>query len=378
MSLSLSKLTLTQFRNYTAARVDIDHNMVILTGANGAGKTNLLEAVSLLTPGKGIRNAGLSDMRHKNAHASEFWAVAAEFQTDTGMLHIGTGEDRQKRKRIIRINGENAKSQAALAEHTSAIWLTPQMDGLFLDSPSARRRFLDRLCFNFDPAHVGRSHKLDKAVRERSKILRNHGAHADTLWLDTLEKTIADCSVAISAARQNMIERLQIACQKLNQSDAVFPIPEMQVQGWLEDALANQPAIKVEENMRQSLTDARQIDSQIGGASFGAHKSDWQVHHHAQNMPAAQCSTGEQKALLISIMLANAHISQAENGFTPLLLLDEIVAHLDATRRAALFDILNEMQAQTWISGTDLSLFDTLHKQAQFLTVENGAIRQHR
>ncbi len=378
MSLSLSKLTMTQFRNYPAARIEIDKNMVILTGANGAGKTNLLEAISLLTPGKGMRNANLADIRHKDAHAAEFWAVAAEFNTDTGSLHIGTGEDRQKNKRIIRINGATAKSQAALAEHTSAIWLTPQMDGLFLDSPSARRRFLDRLCFNFDPAHVGRTHKLDKAVRERSKILRQNGPNADPLWLDTLEKTISECSVAISAARQNMIERLQIACQKLNQSDKVFPIPIMVVDGWLEQNLSQNPAIKVEENMRQSLTDARQIDSQLGGASFGAQKSDWQVRHHAQNMPAAQCSTGEQKALLISIMLANAHISQAENGFTPLLLLDEIVAHLDVKRRAALFDILNQMQAQTWITGTDVSLFDPLDTQAQFFRVEHGAIQQQK
>jgi len=374
MTLAIRKLNLSLFRCYSALRLETESGLIILTGPNGAGKTNLLEAISMLTPGKGLRNAKLNAFKNHNASPAEYWAVSAEFETVDETIQIGTGQDSKNNRRIIRINGETARSQAELANYTSAIWLTPQMDGLFLDSPSARRRFLDRLVFNFDPAHVGRVQRLDKAIRERSKILRSPDITPDPVWLTTLETTIADTSVAIVASRQVMINRLQQAAYALNTQETLFPVPLLSVSGWLETALDTQPALHVEEELQHKLSASRMIDAAIGGASFGAHKSDLNVFHNGHNMPADQCSTGEQKALLISIMLANARLSKAEKGHPPLLLLDEVIAHLDATRRGALFDILQNLKGQCWLTGTDKSLFSHLRNDAQFFDVNHSRV----
>lgn len=368
------KLRLTAFRNYESAAFACPGDApVVLTGVNGAGKTNLLEALSLLTPGKGLRGADIPEIQNRR-HLLTPWAVAAEIHKGNNTLNLGTGRDNaaDKDRRIVRIDGRNVKSQAALAEHVSMVWLTPQMDGLFLGGAAARRRFLDRLVFAFDPAHAGRVTRYESALRQRSKLLRET-ENPDLSWLSSLEAVMAETGVSIAAARNAFIENLQNAAIS---GRADFPGARLGVSGWAEENLLLQPALKLEERMKSLLASQRGDDTQTGGAATGPHRSDFTVRHAGKNMPAAQCSTGEQKALLITIMLAHAALIKAERGVAPILLLDEVAAHLDENRRDSLFDLLLQTGSQFWLTGTEDKIFAPLRKKAAFFAVAENCIAE--
>ncbi|MGH1398542.1 MAG: DNA replication/repair protein RecF [Alphaproteobacteria bacterium] len=378
-----SSLSLTNFRCYEAARVDdLLSGFVVLYGANGAGKTNVLEAVSMLSPGRGLRGAKAIEMQRRDAGAP--WAVAGELATDYGPVRLGTGIEPQSEKRIVRINGETVRGQNALAEHVACVWLTPQMDRLFLDSAGQRRRFLDRLVFTFDAGHSGRVSRYENAMRQRSKVLQEGG---DAAWVDSLEAQMAETGCAIGAARLAFVERLQGACEQFGTLH--FPLARMEARGAVEDLLrSGASALEVEDVVKHQLRESRGRDGIVGGAMSGPHKSDLYVVYADKDMEAAQCSTGEQKALLIGIILAHAALIKGERGAAPILLLDEVAAHLDEGRRAALYDLLGGLGGQVWLTGTDRELFAALDPssprlrrdkgdaQAQFFEVANSAIRK--
>lgn len=368
----IASLHLTNFRSYEGAAINnLPPGPVVLYGQNGAGKTNILEALSLLTPGRGLRGAKVSEIqRCYLSTGGQGWAVAAVAETPYGTTKIGTGRDPQKDKRIIRINGETA-TQATLAEYLSVVWLTPQMDRLFLDAANTRRRFLDRLVFAFDPGHAGRVTRYENAMSQRSKILKEQ-PHPDRSWLDALESTMAETGVAIAAARLDFAVRLQSACDRAD--DNLFPRARLIVSGTIDELLAGAPALEVEELFRYQLKQTRAQDAQTGGAATGPHKSDLRAYYAAKSMAADQCSTGEQKALLIGIVLAHARLIAAERGAPPVLLLDEVAAHLDEFRRAGLYELLLSLKAQAWLTGTDASLFTALENNAQRFEINNGII----
>jgi len=343
---------------------DLSAGLIVLSGANGAGKTNVLEAVSLLSPGRGLRGSRVMEIQKNDA--SDPWAIAGVVEGPYAEeVRLGTGRMPNGDKRVVRINGNAARGQNALGEYVSCVWLTPQMDRLFLDSARERRKFLDRLIFAFDPGHSGRVTRYENALSQRSKLLRD-GA-ADDVWLSGLESQMAETAVAIAAARLEFADRLQAACEACDHT--YFPLARFSVVGAIEESLVNTKALAAEENFKESLKSSRARDAITGGAMEGPHKSDLSVYYAAKNMPADQCSTGEQKALLIGLILAHARLIKAERGAPPILLLDEVAAHLDEERRAALYDILLELGAQVWLTGTEKSLFDAIEGRAQFFEV---------
>ena len=378
--LAVMRLNLTQFRNYDALRLDLDGRPVVLTGHNGAGKTNLLEAVSLLTPGRGLRNARLDELAPHSA-ADHAWAIAARVDTSAGPVDLGTGIAANEERRQVRIDGQQARGQNALGNHCAAVWLTPQMDRLFLDGAEERRRFLDRLVFGTDPAHAGRVTAYQNGRRQRQKLLAE--GRSDQGWLDALERTLAQRAVAITAARLDLARRLDSAAADHveqagleGQSESPFPVPRIAVIGQVEEWLAESPALAVEDQLADAWRANRGHDASTGQTSLGIHRSDMAVWYAGRNTPAAQCSTGEQKALLIGLMLASAKLIAAERGMQPLLLLDEVAAHLDSDRRAALFDQLLASGAQVWLTGTDPDLFAPLGESAQHFRVADGHLTQ--
>jgi len=374
---SVTRLALTDFRNYRSARIDLAAGPVVLTGPNGAGKTNLLEAVSVLSPGRGLRNARLGDLDRRDDAAAEAgcWAVAATIETRRGAVKIGTGRDPAGgERRVVRIDGENARGQAALGEVIGVTWLTPQMDRLFTEGPSARRRFLDRLVLGLDPAHAARVSAYEHALRERSRLLRDGSLPnkaADPVWLDALDETMAAQGVAVAAARRDAVERLDEACAA---AEGPFPRARLGLVGTVEAWLDEFPALAAEDRFRAALKDGRAIDALSGGATVGPHRSDLAVTHAERGIPAEGLSTGEQKALLISIVLAHARLQRQTRGEPPLLLLDEVAAHLDAARRDALFAALLGLESQVWLTGTDAALFAPLGNAAHFLSVSDGTL----
>ncbi|WP_114395779.1 DNA replication/repair protein RecF [Oleisolibacter albus] len=374
--LAVTRLTLSRFRSYAAARLECDRRPVVLTGENGAGKTNLLEAVSFLAPGRGMRRARLSEIERRGGGADwtgPGWAVAASVETPAGPVEIGTGRDPgagpDSERRLVHIDGRPAKGQIALARHVSVVWLTPQMDRLFLEAASGRRRFLDRLVFGFDPAHAGRLSQYENALRERARLLRE--GPADPAWLSVLEDRMATLGVAVAVARSDMAARLEAAAA---QGVGPFPAPGLALEGGVDDLVAGRPALEAEEALRQALRDNRRLDADMGGAAIGPHRSDLAVTYRAKAMPAALGSTGEQKALLIAIVLANARLMKAETGTAPLLLLDEVAAHLDAGRRSALFAEILAAGSQAWLTGTDAEVFAELGEAATHLRVEDSRL----
>jgi DNA replication and repair protein RecF len=382
-TVGVTRLTLTDFRNYRSARLDLAAAPVVLTGPNGAGKTNLLEAVSLLSPGRGLRNARLGDFDRRPANDDDIpapagltqgWAVAATIETRRGPVRIGTGRDPAGgERRVVRIDGESARGQAALGEVVGVTWLTPQMDRLFIEGPSARRRFLDRLVLGLDPAHAARVAAYEHALRERSRLLRD--GPADPAWLDALDETIAAQGVAVAAARRDVVERLEEACAA---AEGPFPRARLSLLGAVESWLDDLPALAAEDRFRAALRDSRAADAVTGGASVGPHRSDLAVTHAATGMSAESLSTGEQKALLISIVLAHARLQRQTRGEPPLLLLDEVAAHLDTARRDALFATLLDLEGQVWLTGTDAAIFAPLRQAARFLSVSDGALSETR
>lgn len=371
----VSSLKLSNFRCYDSARLEnLPTGLIVLSGANGAGKTNILEAVSLLSPGRGLRSAKVMEIQRLNG--STPWAVAADIESRAGQTKIGTGLEPQTDKRLIRINGTNAKNQSALADYLACVWLTPQMDRLFMDSSRERRRFLDRLVFSFDPGHSGRVGRYENALAQRSKLLKDSnraGLRVDTAWLNALEAQIAETGVSIAAARLDFVQRLQCVCEQEDHDH--FPLARLMAGGTIEELLTSAPALEVEEMFKYQLQESRSIDMFSGGAATGPHKSDLLVQMAEKNMPADQCSTGEQKALLIGIVLAHARLIAAERGMAPIILLDELAAHLDETRRAALYDILIEIGGQVWMTGTEASLFADIQQRACFFHIANANIQ---
>ncbi len=373
----LSRLSVHRFRNLRQAQLSLLPGPVLLLGENGAGKTNILEAVSLLTPGRGLRRARLGDLEmHAPDNAQPEgagWAVAGRVEGPLGPHDLGTGRDLHsaaRERRVVRVNGETATSQAALGAVLAAVWVTPEMDGLFREGASERRRFLDRLVYAFDPAHAGRLNAYEKALRERSRLLRE--GRSEPEWLLVLERTMAERAVAIAAARRDLVGRLAGLCAQV---EGEFPRAELALAGDAETWLHEEPAVAVEERLQQSLAHSRARDAETGGAAVGAHRSDLLVSHGDHGMAADLCSTGEQKALLLRIVLAHARLMSLERGTTPLLLLDEVVAHLDDQRRSGLFDEILAMGLQVWLTGTDAQAFAPLGDAAQRYRLQNGLVR---
>jgi DNA replication and repair protein RecF len=377
--LAVNRLTLTNFRCYKQQRIEMDGRPVLLTGPNGAGKTNLLEALSFLIPGRGLRHANLRDVGRRSAEGHQLgvqWGISAELLIGAHKMEIGTGyeytdalDNRSsgRDKRVIKINGTALKSQAELGQYTSAQWLTPQMDRLFIEGASGRRRFLDQIICGLDSGHAGPIAAYAHSVRNRNKLLQE--GNRDLKWLSSIEGSIARHGVAVAVRRLEAVERLQAVCGFSNGS---FPGSLIKMVGQVEDWLFEKPALVVEDWLQAALHDTRKSDTNSGSTSIGPHRSDFIVCHGETGMEAAICSTGEQKALLVGIVLAVAKLQTEQRGFTPLLLLDEIAAHLDESRRASLFQLIAEMGAQAWITGTESELFNLFNGRAQHFYIENG------
>jgi DNA replication and repair protein RecF len=373
---AVTRLALTNFRNYRGARLELATGPVVLTGPNGAGKTNLLEALSFLAPGRGLRGAKLSEIDRQTVAegdgqiAAQGWSVAAVIATHAGNLRIGTGRDAAAgERRIIRIDGEPARSQAALGDQLGVVWLTPQMDRVFVEGPGGRRRFLDRLVLALDPAHAARVGAYEQALRERARLLRD--GPADPVWLAALEEVMAAQGIAVAAARRDTVRRLDQACAE---ADGPFPRARLALAGAVEAWLDEMPALAAEARFAAALAGSRRNDALAGGATIGPHRSDLVATLSPNGVAAEFASTGEQKALLISIVLAHAELQRALRGAPPLLLLDEIAAHLDAGRRAALFEAVGRLESQAWLTGTDAAVFAPLRCRARYLSIRDGTV----
>ena len=381
---AVSCLKLSGFRNYNQCEFLLDSRPVVLVGDNGMGKTNVLEAISFLTSGRGIRGAKVSDIVQKpndssssNQCVQDFsqwqaslgWGVSAEVDSRYGVVDIATGARPNDSRRHVRINGSHGDAQSRLSDYVHAVWLTPQMDRLFIEGASSRRRFLDRLVYGFDPAHAGRVSGYEKAMRDRNRLLKD--GCTDDNWLSALEKQMSDRAIAIGAARNDFVHKLNHVCQ-----DPLGPFPGaiLTVMGSVENGLNTAPAIEVESQLLESFRSLRMVDAESGTTSVGVHKTDMTVIHPFKNINADQCSTGEQKALLIAIILGHCRLQGAETGTIPLLLLDEVAAHLDKTKRHALFDTILEYGAQAWLTGTDESVFSYFGHKAQYFKVHHATV----
>lgn len=369
MPQSIQRLSLDAFRNYDHVQLTLQSAPIILVGDNGAGKTNLLEAISLLSPGRGLRRAGIHELLNK--HISRPWALAFAINGKQGDALIGIGADPQMNgeKRILRIDGKPARSQTQLAEHIHALWLTPDMDRLLCDSASERRRFLDRMTYALDPAHVTRVNRYEDAMRQRLKLLRD--GVRDAAWMTALEDTMARDGIALAVAR--LLWREQISLH-LQDDPAPFPRLSLHIEGAAEKLAVAHAALDAEDHLRMLLAQNRNSDAESGMTHIGPHRSDVHVTHLEKNALAEQCSTGEQKALLISLVLAQARLLTHLHGSAPLILLDDVTAHLDEKRRAALCQQILALGAQAWLSGTDARLFPGLKDTAQFFEVREGNV----
>jgi DNA replication and repair protein RecF len=349
----ITRLTLTDFRNHAATTVPSDAGFVILSGDNGAGKTNVLEAVSLLAPGRGLRRAALSTMARQNGPGG--FAVAAVLSDD---VTIGTGtEPRAPERRLVRVNGASAAA-TSLAEWASVLWLTPAMDRLFVEPASERRRFLDRLVLALRPRHAHHAARYEAAMRERNRLLADD-APADPEWLGALERAMAEHGTEIGEGRRETVSALDEA---LAGDTAGFARAALTLTAEVGDDLARR------------LSDNRRRDAAAGRALIGPHRDDLAVTDRATAQEAALSSTGEQKALLFGIMLAHARLVAARQRRAPILLLDEVAAHLDPRRRAALFEALADV-GQVWMTGTEAGLFADVPGEVRRLHVEGGGIR---
>lgn len=376
-ALAVRQLRLTDFRNYRQLRLDCGPEPVVLIGSNGAGKTNLLEALSFLSPGRGLRRARLDEIcrwQKDSDPSAAAWAVAATLDTAHGRLAVGTGLEPARTeggslRRAVRIDGRPASSQTALGQHVAAVWLTPQLDRLFLDGPGERRRFLDRLVTALHPQHAGDVAAYENALRQRARLLGE--GNRDPHWFTALEDSMARHGVALAAARADTVHRLDAAARL---GIGPFPRAALAMSGIVDDWLATMAAIDAEDRLRAALAASRLRDAEAGTTSCGPHRSDLAVRHLDLDLPAAEGSTGQQKAVLVSIALAHARLVALARGQPPLLLLDEIAAHLDAERRVALFDEVIALGAQSWMTGTDAELFAPLGGRAQILRVADGSI----
>ncbi|MCC6780305.1 MAG: DNA replication/repair protein RecF [Hyphomicrobiales bacterium] len=367
----IRRLTLSSFRSYRSAQVELDAKPVVLVGLNGAGKTNLLEAVSFLAPGRGLRRATLDEVAFTEGDGS--WAVSADVDGALGLASLGTGieaHDDVQPVRKYRIDREPVSSAAAFADHLRILWLVPAMDGLFNGPASERRRFLDRLVLAIDAEHGTRVNAFERALRSRNRLLEN--PRPDRHWLEAIERETAELAIAVAASRAETVARLQGAIAARRESP--FPTAELMLEGWMEKLMALHPALEIEDRYRATLRDSRARDAAAGRTLDGPHLSDLAVTYAPKQISAADASTGEQKALLIGLVLAHAALIAEMSGFAPVLLLDEVVAHLDPTRRIALFRELEKLDTQVWMTGADAAAFADIAAGAQILEITPGHV----
>jgi DNA replication and repair protein RecF len=372
----LHRLQLTNFRSYRAAKLDIARDMVVLIGPNGAGKTNLIEAISLFVPGRGLRRATFDEVAFGEGDGS--WAAAIDVEGALGLATLGTGIEpphsgETAATRQCRIDRETVSSAAAFADHLRVIWLTPAMDGLFSGPGSERRRFLDRLVVAVDAEHRSRVSALERSLRSRNRLLEDprHDPH----WLDAVEHETAELAIAVAALRAETVKRLQGKLAQSRDVDPLFPFAEIALSGWIEQMLLDHPATEIEDRYRAALRENRPRDAAAGRTLDGPHLTDLTVVYGPKNIPASDASTGEQKAVLIRLVLAHCGLLEEMTGLSPILLLDEVAAHLDPARRAALFDALSQLGAQVFMTGADPLAFTEISGRAQIFEVNPGVVR---
>ncbi len=354
--MTLTRLSLTDFRNHAEAHFRPGAPFIVLHGENGAGKTNILEAVSLLVPGRGLRRAPLADMPRHGGDGG--FGIAAEIED----IHLGTGTDATApQRRKVRINGAGA-AITSLSEWLAVVWLTPAMDRLFTDGAGGRRHFLDRLVLALEPSHARHASRYDRALRQRNRLLTD-SRPADPEWLDGLEKAMAESAAMINAGRTRLVEQLSHRLQAAPPSP--FAVPAI-----ARDHAASEDSGHLRDQWRQT----RSRERAAGRTLHGPHRADIIVTHAATGQAAALCSTGEQKALLLSIILAHAALVADIRREAPIILLDEVAAHLDPARRVALFERLAATGSQVWMTGTEAGLFQTIDTQAQFVEVQQGRL----
>jgi DNA replication and repair protein RecF len=368
------RLTLTNFRNYRTATLEAGTRPIALHGPNGAGKTNLIEAISFLAPGRGLRRATLEEVACNEGDGS--WAVAAEVEGALGLATLGSGierpaEDGATAQRKYRIDREPVTTAAAFADHVRIIWMVPAMDSLFTGAPSERRRFLDRLATAIDSEHSSRVNAFERALRSRNRLLED--PRPDPHWLDAVEHETAELAVAVAGLRAETVRRLGGVLSA--QAQSAFPPAEISLNGWMENILAKEPALAVEERYRDVLRENRARDAAAGRTLDGPHLTDLAVIYARKGIAAADASTGEQKALLIGLVLAHARLIADMTGASPILLLDEVVAHLDPSRRSALHAELEQLRAQVWMTGADPALFAKIKGKAQLVEVLSGHLQ---
>jgi DNA replication and repair protein RecF len=365
----LAHLALSDFRSYADLALPVDAPLIALAGENGAGKTNILEAISLLSPGRGLRRAEFADMARSGAGGGFAVSVRLADETQIG-LGLGEPDENGRRSRIQRINGAPSSSLTAVSEHVRVVWLTPEQDGLFRGSAGDRRRFLDRLVLAIDAEHGARVNGLERALRDRNRILdeRPH----DAGWLDAIERQVAELGVAVAAARAEAVTRLGALIEETRDNASPFPWAMLALDGELDRLVAALAAVDAEDAYQALLRQNRPRDKAAGRTLIGAQATDLKVRHGPKDIAAEQGSTGEQKALLVGLVLAHARLVAAMSGFAPIVLMDEIAAHFDPRRRAALYDALGDLGCQVWMTGADESLFSDLPAGSARLLVTPG------
>ena len=367
---ALRRLSLTNFRSYGKVDIALDGRPVAIAGSNGAGKTNFIEAISLIGPGRGLRSARLHELPRDAGDGG--WAVSARLHDGVDEISLGVGAHSAKpERRVCRIDESSASGPSAFVDYLRCLWLTPAQDRLFMEGAGERRKFLDRMTLAHNGGHAKASSAYEKAMRQRQRLLDED--RCDDEWLAGLEAQMAEAGVAIASARRDMVTMLAVA----DIGGDIFPAADIALDGDLETALGDHAAADVERDHAENLRANRALDAHAGRCLKGPHRSDLIVHHREKNQAARLCSTGEQKALLIGLVLANARALAARAGGAPIiLLLDEIAAHLDPERRAGLFAIIDDLGLQAFMTGTDEALFTAWGDRAQCFAAENSTLRE--
>ncbi len=367
---AIRKLQLQDFRSYEQLSLDLGNAMFLaLCGENGAGKTNILEAISLFAPGKGLRRADQSELARAAGPGN--FAISMELDCDLGRVRLGTGSNPDGGSgRRHRVDREPVGSARAFADYARIIWLTPSMDGLFMGPAGDRRRFLDRLVLAVDCDHGARVSSLEKALRNRNRLLEDRAA--DSSWLDAAEREIAEIAIAVTIARSETIERLRHLIEESKTQDSPFPWAEISLQGELDELVRTRPALEAEERYRAALKDNRRRDAAAGRTLVGPQSTDLRVFHGPKQSEAGRCSTGEQKALLVGLVLAHAHLVRSSSGLAPITLLDEVMAHFDPKKRRALFSILEQIGCQVWVTGADPQAFEDMPQSGATILVSSS------